>query len=68
LNEERILTVGNDGFIKVIDIQEKAILKSFKVCDFCLSSSQKLTDPDIFAVIFIIFLVKFNMMLVGIME
>lgn len=50
LNEDKILTVGNDGFIKVIDIQEKTILKSFKVCDFCLSSSQKLNDPDIFAV------------------
>jgi len=50
LNDDKILTVGYDGFIKVFDIQEKTILKSFKVCDYCLSSSQKLIDPDVFAV------------------
>lgn len=50
LSEEKILTVGYDGFIKVVDIKEKNVLKSFKVCDFCLSASKKLNDQDIFAV------------------
>lgn len=32
-----LVTIGNDGFLKVIDLKESTVLKSFKVDEFCLS-------------------------------
>jgi len=39
LDKKKLLvTIGNDGFLKVIDLKENVVLKSFKVDEFCLSS------------------------------
>lgn len=32
-----LVTIGQDGFLKVIDLKEFTVLKSFKVDEFCLS-------------------------------
>jgi factor associated with neutral sphingomyelinase activation len=32
-----MVTIGQDGFLKVIDLKENVILKSFKICEFQLS-------------------------------
>lgn len=33
-----VVTIGQDGFLKVFDLNERICLKSFKICEFCLSS------------------------------
>lgn len=33
-----LLTIGQDGFLKIFDVYEKVCIKSFKICDFMLSS------------------------------
>jgi hypothetical protein len=33
-----LLTVGQDGYLKIYDVYEKTCIKSFKICDFVLSS------------------------------
>lgn len=33
-----LLTIGQDGFLKIFDVYEKTCIKSFKICDFVLSS------------------------------
>ena len=37
-----------DGFLKVIDINNNQILKSFKICSFCLSCITTLKDSELF--------------------
>ena len=33
-----LLTIGQDGFLKIFDVYDKICIKSFKICDFVLSS------------------------------
>lgn len=42
--------MGQDGFLKVIDTKETQVLKSFKICDFCLSTLVAIKTDEIFAV------------------
>ncbi|CAK91037.1 unnamed protein product (macronuclear) [Paramecium tetraurelia] len=45
-----LVTIGQDGFLKVIDLKELIVLKSFKVDEFCLSCIVTLKQDEIFAI------------------
>jgi WD40 repeat protein len=45
-----IVTIGHDGFLKVFDIAEKVCQKSFKICEFCLSSIVPIKGDELFAI------------------
>ncbi|CAD8114000.1 unnamed protein product [Paramecium primaurelia] len=45
-----LVTIGQDGFLKVIDLKEFTVLKSFKVDEFCLSVIVVLKQDEIFAI------------------
>jgi Beige/BEACH domain len=50
LSDNRILTVGHDGFIKITQYQENNVARSFKVCDITLSSVTELKKNELYAV------------------
>jgi hypothetical protein len=45
-----LLTIGQDGYLKIFDLYEKVCIKSFKICDFNLSSIAMLKQDETFAV------------------
>ena len=45
-----LLTIGQDGYLKIFDVFEKVCIKSFKICDFVLSSVAMLKQDYTFAV------------------
>jgi factor associated with neutral sphingomyelinase activation len=45
-----IVSIGQDGFLKVFDLVERACQKSFKICEFCLSSIVPIKGDEIFAI------------------
>jgi hypothetical protein len=45
-----LLTIGQDGFLKIFDAYERSCTKSFKICDFNLSSIAMLKNDETFAV------------------
>ncbi|KAM3128031.1 hypothetical protein pb186bvf_019877 [Paramecium bursaria] len=45
-----LVTIGNDGFLKVFDLKENQLLKSFKIYNFCLSVIVPLKQDEIFAI------------------
>ena len=49
-NDNNLITIGSDGFLKIFDLKEKSVLKSFKICDFCLSVIVPIKNEEIFAV------------------
>ena len=46
-----LLTISQDGFLKIFDIHERNCTKSFKICDFNLSCIVMLKNDETFAVI-----------------
>ncbi|EGR33579.1 neutral sphingomyelinase activation associated factor, putative [Ichthyophthirius multifiliis] len=46
----QIISIGEDGFLKVCDLQSKQVIKSFKICDLNLSSFVVLKEDEIFAI------------------
>ncbi len=61
LGNDRVLTTGGDGFIKIIDYVQQTIAKSFKVCELNIPMSIPLKENEIYAVI--IFLLSAIMVL-----
>lgn len=45
-----VVTVGQDGFLKVFDLAERVCQKSFKICEFCLSSIVPVKGDELFAI------------------
>ena len=45
-----LLTIGQDGFLKIFDVYDKTCIKSFKICDFVLSSITMLKTDETFAI------------------
>jgi factor associated with neutral sphingomyelinase activation len=45
-----LLTIGQDGFLKIFDAGEKVCIKSFKICDFVLSSIAIVKTDETFAI------------------
>lgn len=44
-----VLTIGQDGFLKVYNLIDKSCLKSFKICDYCLSAIVPIKGDELFA-------------------
>lgn len=44
------MSIGLDGFLKVTDFVSRKVIKSFKICNFCLSSLIPLKNDEIFAI------------------
>lgn len=45
-----LLTISQDGFLKIFDVYDKSCTKSFKICDFTLSCVAMLKPDETFAV------------------
>lgn len=45
-----LLTISQDGFLKIYDAYDKSCTKSFKICDFNLSCIVILKPDETFAV------------------
>jgi len=52
LSENRVLSIGYDGFIKLTQIKDMIVSRSFKVCDLSLSSIVQLKENELYAVNF----------------
>ncbi len=50
LSENRVLSIGYDGFIKLTQIKDMVVSRSFKVCDLSLSSIVELKENELYAV------------------
>ena len=44
-----VVTIGQDGFLKVYNLNEKNCLKSFKICDYCISAIVPIKGDELFA-------------------
>jgi len=49
LSENRVLSIGYDGFIKLTQIKDMIVSRSFKVCDMSLSSIVQLKENELYA-------------------
>ena len=45
-----LLTISQDGFLKIFDVYDKVCIKSFKVSDFVLSSIAMLKSDETYAI------------------
>lgn len=45
-----VLTIGQDGFLKIFDVYDRTCAKSFKICDFTLSCIAVLRVDEIYAI------------------
>lgn len=50
MTSDKVLTTGGDGFIKIFDILQQTITKSFKVCDLNIPTATCLKENEIYAV------------------
>lgn len=50
LPDQRILSIGYDGFIKITHFQNMNVSRSFKVCDLSLSAVTELKKNELYAV------------------
>ncbi|KAL4472641.1 hypothetical protein ABPG74_018590 [Tetrahymena malaccensis] len=48
--QNQIISIGEDGFLKVCDLPNKSVIKSFKICDLNLSSFVPIKEDEIFAI------------------
>ena len=48
--QNQIISIGEDGFLKVCDLISKQVIKSFKICDLNLSSFVALKEDEIYAI------------------
>ena len=44
------MTTSHDGFIKIFNVKQKNIIKSFKVCELSLSCATCVKDNELYAV------------------
>lgn len=52
LSDDRVLTIGHDGFLKITQYKDMNVARSFKVCDLSLSSIAELKKNELYAVVF----------------
>eukprot|EP01017_Pseudomicrothorax_dubius_P044670 TRINITY_DN7572_c0_g3_i1.p1 TRINITY_DN7572_c0_g3~~TRINITY_DN7572_c0_g3_i1.p1 ORF type:complete len:822 (+),score=154.42 TRINITY_DN7572_c0_g3_i1:59-2524(+) len=50
-DEDKVVSGGHDGYLKVVDLAARSVGKSFKVCDLAISCGSSIRDEEVFAVI-----------------
>lgn len=45
-----MVSIGEDGFLKVSDLVTRSVIKSFKICDLNLSGFVPIKEDEIFAI------------------